>query len=122
MTPRSFGRQPSLGSKSSPEILMAEQLRQAGIPYVMEYKFHPSRRWRCDFSLNGGVLVEVEGGAYVQGRHVRGKGFEADMEKYNAAAELGYTVLRFTPRMINDGSALEQIRRILSKKEETDAA
>jgi hypothetical protein len=43
-------------------------------------------------------------------------------EKLNAAAELGYRVLRFTPRMVEDGSALAQIQRILSKLENTDAA
>ena len=113
---RSPAETPRFGSKSSPEILMAEQLRQAGIPFVMEYKFHPSRRWRCDFALEHNILVEVEGGAYVGGRHVTGSGFEKDAEKYNAAAELDFTVLRYTPRMVNDGTALDQIRRILSKK------
>jgi very-short-patch-repair endonuclease len=69
------------------------------------------------------LLVEVDGGSWLpKGRHTTGSGFEKDAEKLNAAAELGYRVLRFTPRMVEDGSALAQIQRILSKSENTDAA
>jgi very-short-patch-repair endonuclease len=73
--------------------------------------------------VRGRFLIEVDGGSWVGGRHNTGAGFAKDLEKLNAAAELGYRVLRFTPQMINDGSALEQIRRILSSKEDNrDAA
>jgi hypothetical protein len=37
------------------------------------------------------------------------------MEKYNLAASLGYVVLRFSPRMIDDGSALACIQRVLTR-------
>jgi very-short-patch-repair endonuclease len=59
------------------------------------------------------ILIEIDGGSWVAGRHTRGKGFEADMEKLNAAALLGYRVLRFTPAMVEDGRALEVIRQAL---------
>jgi very-short-patch-repair endonuclease len=105
--------------RSDAEVLLAVQLSQASIYYEREVLFARPRKWRADFLVQpGDLLIEVEGGLYVQGRHSRGAGFEADLEKYNAAAELGYTVLRFSPRMVNDGSALAQIRRILSMKEE----
>ena len=111
---------------SQAEVLLAAQLSQAGIYYEREVLFARGlkRRWRADFLVQpGDILVECEGGLYVVGRHSRGKGYESDLEKYNAATELGYTVLRYSPRQINDGSALEQIRRILSKKEtDRDAA
>jgi hypothetical protein len=121
-------------SQSNAELLLAVQLEQAGIPFEREYRFHPSRKWRADFGVAhpgiyklateylGGwkwpVLIEIDGGSWVAGRHTRGSGFEKDAEKLNAAAELGYRVLRYTPRMIESGEALEQIRRILSMKEE----
>lgn len=115
---------------SPAETLLAVQLEQAGIPFEREYKFHPDRRWRADFMVGqnfawpvrGRYLIEVDGGSWNGGRHVSGAGFEKDLEKLNAAAELGYRVLRFTPRMVNDGSALELIRRILSEKNEPAAA
>lgn len=70
------------------------------------------RRWRSDFRI-GKLLIEVEGGGWIKGRHTRGAGFEQDMEKYNAAALLGYTVLRFSPAMIDSGKALQTIEKML---------
>jgi hypothetical protein len=101
--------------------LLAEQLRQAGIPFEEEFRFAPPRRWRSDFlvgqnmawPVRGRFLIEVDGGAYVAGRHTRGAGFEADLEKLNAAALLGYRILRFTPAMVQDGRALAVIRQAL---------
>jgi hypothetical protein len=115
--------------RSNAETLLEAQLSQAGIPYEREYPFAKrlGRRWRSDFMAwspestdrwyLGDLLIEIDGGSWVAGRHTRGSGFEKDAEKLNAAAELGYRVLRYTPRMIESGEALEQIRRILSMKE-----
>ena len=73
--------------------------RAAGLPEPLtEYRFDHSRRWRFDYAFPADrIAVEVEGGAYTRGRHTRGKGFIADMEKYNAAAIEGWCVLRVTP-------------------------
>lgn len=38
--------------------------------------------------------VELEGGIYIRGRHLRPGGFLRDMEKYNLAAQLGIFVFR----------------------------
>src|SRR5688572_6297876 len=101
--------------KSPAETLLAVQLEQAGIPFEREKKFHPTRRWRADFIVwhpaysgfrmadRTAFLIEIDGGSWVAGRHTRGSGFEKDAEKQNAAAELGYRVLRYTPRMIESG-------------------
>ena len=75
-------------------------------------RFAPPRRWRFDFSWPERLLaVEVEGGSFIAGRHSRGAGFEADAEKYNQAALIGWRVLRVTPRMVDDGRALALIQR-----------
>ena len=64
-----------------------------------EFKFHPSRKWRADFAIpSRRLLIEIEGGAWSGGRHTRGAGFVGDMLKYNAAAILGYRVLRYQPQ------------------------
>jgi very-short-patch-repair endonuclease len=66
---------------------------------VAEFKFHPDRKWRADFSIPSEMLlIEIDGGAWSGGRHTRGAGFIGDMEKLNAAACLGYRVLRFMPQ------------------------
>ena len=58
------------------------------------------------------LAVEVEGGSWIHGRHVRGRGFEADCEKYNAAVLLGWRILRFTPAMVESGAALSAVKRV----------
>lgn len=109
---------------SAAEILLAAQLEQAGIPFEREYRFHPERKWRADaavwidplskrYGIEADILVEIEGGAYVAGRHTRGPAFEADCEKYAAAAILGYRVIRATPRQVEDGRCLSWIRQAL---------
>jgi very-short-patch-repair endonuclease len=100
---------------SNPERLLLLHLRAAGLPEpIHEYRFAPPRRWRFDFAWPAAMLaVEVEGGSWIHGRHVRGRGFEADCEKYNVAALGGWRVLRFTPAMVEAGTAVVAVERAL---------
>jgi hypothetical protein len=67
-----------------------------------EYKFHHTRKWRFDFAfVEKKLAVEIEGGIYISGRHTRCTGFMKDLEKYNAAALLGWRLLRYTPQHVN---------------------
>lgn len=73
---------------------------EAGISeaVVAEYHFALPRRWRFDYAIvEHKIAVEVEGGVWSNGRHTRGSGFIADMEKYNTAGALGWIVLRCVP-------------------------
>ena len=64
------------------------------------------RKWRFDLSWPGLLwALEIEGGTRQQGRHNRHAGYEKDCEKYNAAALLGWRVLRVTTEMVTDGRA-----------------
>lgn len=64
-----------------------------------EYRFHDTRKWRFDYAIpSKKIAVEIEGGAWINGRHNRAKGFIADMEKYNTAAAMGWRLLRATPQ------------------------
>ena len=74
-----------------------------------EYRFHHERRWRADFAHVGArVLIEIEGGIWVNGRHNRAAGFNADLEKYLAAGLAGWRVFRFGPDQIT----LENVERM----------
>ena len=82
---------------------------------VCELLFHPSRKWRFDYAIPAAqVAIEVEGGIYTNGRHIRGKGFEADMEKYNTAESMGWHVLRITPEWLCAPKTIELIKRTCS--------
>lgn len=101
-------------STSTAETLLAFQLRAMRIEHEREFAFCPGRRWRADFRIRD-LLVEVEGGAWTGGRHVRGAGFEADCEKYAEAVALGYRVLRVTPGMVDSGQALDYVLRVVKQ-------
>ncbi len=74
-----------------------------------EYRFHHERRWRADFAqMEARVLIEIEGGIWVNGRHNRAAGFNADLEKYMEAGLAGWRVFRFGPDQIT----LENVERL----------
>lgn len=101
---------------SSPlEDELDRQMRDEGLPpWESEFRFHSRRKWRSDRAWpHLRLLLEVEGGIWSGGRHTRGAGYEADCEKYNEAAILGYRVIRVTSTMIEDGRALDVIKRAI---------
>ena len=98
------------------ENVFAMQLRSYNIIPELEYRFHPTRRWRFDFCLHDEKLaIEVEGGTWSGGRHTRGSGFEADAEKYAEALMLGWRVLRVTGHQVKSGKAIDWTLRLLGK-------
>jgi hypothetical protein len=86
-----------------------------GPPLEREYRFHPERKWRADFAhLPSRTLIEVEGGAWVGGRHNRGSGFVRDAEKYLEATLSDWRVLRLTERQL-EGATLKRLIAYLAK-------
>lgn len=92
---------------------------QYGFNCVAEFRFHPTRKWRGDFFFQGKIklMVEVEGGIYVKGRHITPSGFLADIEKYNALTEQGIYLLRTTPKdwNINNFHIERELLKLLKK-------
>jgi hypothetical protein len=111
-------------ARSLAEDSLATLIRWEKLPEpAREFRFDSKRRWRFDFAWRwptfggwkseaAGLAIEVEGGAFTGG-HRRGKAYELDCEKANEAALRGWTVLRVTPAMIEDGRAIELIKRAL---------
>jgi len=100
-----------MSKKSSAEQKLLYQMQTMELPTPeSEFKFSNDRKWRFDFAWYDVMLaVEVEGGVFNQGRHTRPKGFENDCVKYNEAAIMGWTVLRYPITLINSGFAVKQI-------------
>lgn len=101
---------------SEGEATLVQHLKTHKIDFEQEYKFHPKRKWRADFLITGTkILIEVEGGIWSGGRHTRGKGYIGDMEKYNSAAMMGFTVLRFSTEQVKAGVAIKQIEQLVGE-------
>lgn len=106
--PRPFGDYPVF-------LKTVEQL--TGIKGISEFRFHFTRNWRADYAWPGKkLLVEIEGGAFSSGGHVRGAGFRDNLEKYNAAAMDGWTVLRFLPEQVESGHAANMTIEFLTTR------
>lgn len=72
------------------------------------------RDWRFDFAWpDRKIAVEVDGGVWTRGRHVRGAGFISDMEKLNAATLHGWRVVRFATNHLTDGYAVAILSELL---------
>lgn len=79
-----------------------------------EYRFNPSRMWRVDFAWPSLlVAVELEGAVWTGGRHTRGAGFLADMDKYNALSMMGWRLLRFDGGAVRSGRAAKEVEALV---------
>jgi very-short-patch-repair endonuclease len=107
---------------TSPDIFI-ELCKRMGLPApIAEHRFHPVRKWRFDFSWpEYRLAIEVEGGIYIRGRHTTASGFLKDMEKYNAAACMGWRVLRVTPKSILTLTSIQLIKDALCSAEDIKA-
>jgi len=82
-----------------------------GVTCVKEYRFHPKRMWRFDYAIpEYQIALEVEGGVWTRGRHIRPQGFLGDVEKYNTAALFGWRVFRTTPDDLYTGATLKMLK------------
>ncbi len=112
---------------TGPEAAMLKAIHAVGLPEpVHQHRFHPTRRWRLDFAWpDRMVALEVEGlgrrekdGTWNPdgGGHQTRDGFTKDVEKYNEAVLLGWTLIRVTSGMITKGSAIEFVERALASE------
>jgi very-short-patch-repair endonuclease len=89
--------------------------QKLGVECVREYRFYPSRMWRFDYAIPAlRIAIEIDGGIWIQGRHNRASGYIGDMEKFNAAATLGWVVLKFTPQEQYSRKAFDLIAQTIS--------
>ena len=103
-------------SKSDLEATLALHLRVNNFPeWETEYKFHPKRRWQFDFAWpEQRIAVEVQGGIHMaKGGHNTAAGITRDCEKGNEAIVTGWKVLHVTREQIENGSAINGLRRLM---------
>lgn len=114
-------RLPVRANPSRLENRVAMLLSLHGITdFVREHRFSLVRRWRFDFAWPAQlVAVEIEGGQWRRGSHLRPGRYGADCDKYNAAALGGWVVLRFTTDHVlkRTRQMIDSIRQALGVKE-----
>lgn len=90
-------------------FLMAELLQYLEYIYkdvqtevVFNKIMDTNRRFRADYFVpSEKIIIEVNGGQYVNGRHNRGgKGYENDLTKMNLAQKHGFKYYQFTYQML----------------------
>ena len=105
-------------------VLLEKHLKELGITFFPEFRFHKERKWRLDYILTdesgacllrGATAIEIEGAIWSRGRHTRGKGFEEDCIKYDTATMMGYRVLRFSTQQVLRGTAKAFLKEWLCK-------
>jgi hypothetical protein len=110
------------------KIVAPSSYSGAPLELVTEYRFHDTRKWRFDLaSPTKKIGVEVDGSIFnaengkAAGKHSRGAGMLRDMEKRNAASEIGWRLLVYGPPMIRSGEAAAQIARMVAQPLQTGA-
>ncbi len=105
-----------------PAAIIFAILVRKGLKPVLEYRFHPTRKWRFDVALpEQRIAIEVEGGIFIKQApatdpvakqkqrarmaHASPMAILRDIEKYNEAQFLGWRVFRTSTRA-NDWARL----------------
>ncbi|ELW80562.1 MULTISPECIES: hypothetical protein [Acinetobacter] len=72
-----------------------QSLNVLQIKYEKLFQFESTKHWRFDFYLiEHRILVEISGGPWSGGRKGKLKDKAWSMERYDVAADMGYTVIR----------------------------
>lgn len=120
MTPAdALKREQAKAKREALESALALALRAHNLDDGMVRQHRPFEGSRMAFDFawpnrTTPVLVEVQGGIYSGGAHVRPKGVLRDMDKANRANVLGWCVLQVSADDIKSGRAVELIRQGLA--------
>lgn len=85
--------------------------------FEQEYVFHVERKYRLDLAFpKERVGIEIEGAVWAAGAHSRPIGILRDMAKGNLLVLSGWRVLRYTPREVHSGEALQGLKTLLKER------
>ena len=94
--------------------IVVKWFAEHGLTAVPEFQFAAPRKWRFDFVFGNRVALEVQGGIFSGGRHVRGGALLKEMEKLNAAAVKGWRVLYCIPQNLCMQDTVDLIKEALN--------
>ena len=98
------------------ELHLLRDIKAVRLPLPERHaKWHPMIEYEADLLYRREFLIiEVDGGIHIPfGHHNFGAGYEYDRVRDAEALCLGFTVLRVTPGMVKDGTAIDYVERVL---------
>lgn len=112
---------------SEAETLLAVHLEELGLHFEQQYHYAPGRKFSADFAVwnthpmwqlvtTRFALIEVQGGVYSKQAHGSVTGILRDNERMYWAFRAGWSVLRFTPDQVKDGTAKAMIAEALGRE------
>ena len=105
-------RKKAVQGKSYLEAMFAAQLRAENLYFEEQVKLVPGRKFAADFFLPQlRLVIEIQGGTYIRGRHNRPEGFRADCEKNNLLTLLGYRVFKADVEQVKKGTLLQWVKQ-----------
>lgn len=110
-------RKPRSNAEESLALILQVLGYQKGRDFARDYQFakEVGRKFEIDFAFIARRLgFEVDGGIWrKKGAHSGGVAITRDIEKHNLAIEMNWRLVRFTPQMVRDGTALATIERLM---------
>ena len=97
-----------------PEIVTAYFMDCGLPPPVYEFRFHPTRKWRLDVAwVPHRIAIEVQGGIFIAGRHVRGAALLKEWEKLNMLTVMGWRVLFCQPKDLCTMETVDLVKKAM---------
>ena len=107
----------TIPTRSAAASQLEWELYTLKIDYESEYRFDKSRRWRFDIAMPGSKLaIEVDGLTDAGGRHQRREGYEADLQKFDAAMRAGWQIYRCSASMVFSGQSIDTVQMLLESR------
>ncbi len=117
--PKRRSRSPNKASEEFRRQAFLAMCRSHGIPEpIWELYFFPGRKFRFDWAWpENKIALEVQGGNWIGGRHVRPAALEDEHDKRNEAAISNWRILYCTPEEVTTGEVFPVIKRALGLEE-----
>lgn len=108
---------PKMRNGYNPIVVLA-WFKECGLPEPFtEFQFDLERKWRWDFCWGGAfvrkVALEVQGGLWTGGAHVRPARMIEEFEKWNRGTVLGWRVLFCAPQTLCTQDTADLVKRAL---------
>ena len=85
------------------------------IPYERQYKAISGKNFKFDFYVKPDILIEINGGNWIHGRHLRAASIEYEYARMNLAVLSGFKMLVYGTEIVvkNPKKIDEDVRKLI---------